>query len=149
MPDKPMTLDDFEAHLDRYGADLDRWPTERASQANRLIAASGAARAMLGESSALETLLEDALPGATLSTGAVRSRILAAVAADAAKPRLFAWLTSGRRLLRPIAFVAALIPLFLGYAIGVGYQPGGVNDDLVSDVSLLAFADYEAYSDAN
>ena len=44
---------------------------------------------------------------------------------------------------------AALIPLCLGYAIGVGYQPGGVNDDLVSDVSLLAFAEYEAYSDAN
>ncbi len=149
MHDKPMTLDDFEADLDRYGADFDRWPAERASQANRLIATSGAARSMLGESSALETLLDDALPDATLSTGAVRSRILAAVANDVTKPRLFAWLTHGRHLLRPIAFAAALIPLFLGYAIGIGYEPGGVNDDLVSDVSLLAFADYEAYSDAN
>ncbi len=149
MHDNPMTLDDFEAHLDRYGADLGRWPAVRASQANRLIATSDAARSMLDESSALETLLDDALSAAILSTGAMRSRILAAVADDATNPRLFAWFTHGQRLLRSIAFAAALIPLFLGYAIGIGYELGGVNEDLVSDVSLLAFADYEAYSDAN
>jgi hypothetical protein len=149
MHDNPMTLDDFEAHLDRYGADFDRWPADGASRANRLIATSAAARSMLGESSALETLLDDALPAATLSTSAVRSRILAAVADDARKPGLFAWLTHGQRLLRPLAIAAALIPLVLGFAIGIGYEPGAINDDLVSDVSLLAFADYETYSDAN
>lgn len=149
MPDKPMTLDEFEAHLDRYGAELDRWPVESASQAERLVADSSAARSLFSESRALEALLDDALPAATLSTVAVRSRILATVTEPAATPGLFAWLTSGSRLLRPVAIVAAVIPLVLGYAIGIGYQPGGVNEDLVSDVSLLAFADYEAYSDAD
>jgi hypothetical protein len=149
MHDKPMTLDDLESHLDRYGADLDRWPAESASQAKRLIADSSGARSLLAEASALAALLDDALPAATLSTGAVRSRILATVTDETAKPRMFAWLTFGPRLLRPVAIAAAIIPLVLGYAIGIGYEPGGVNDDLVSDVSLLAFADYEAYSDAN
>ena len=149
MHDNPMTLDDFETYLDRYGADLGRWPVDRASQANHLIATSDAARSMLNESCALEALLDDALPVATLSTGAVRSRILAAVAGDATGPGLFAWPTRSQRMLRPIAIAALLIPLFLGYAVGIGYQPGAVNDDLVSDVSLLAFAEYEAYSDAN
>jgi hypothetical protein len=149
MHDKPMTLDEFESLLDRYGADLDRWPPEHALHARLLIATSGDARVLLAEASTIAMLLDEALPAATLSTGAVRSRILAAVADEAAKPRMFAWLRSGSRLLRPVAVAVALIPLFLGYAIGIGYQPGGVNDDLVSDVSLFAFADYEAYSDAD
>ena len=146
MPDNAMTLAEFEAHLDRYGAELDRWPVEPASQAKRLVAESSAARSLFAESRALDTLLEDALPVATLSTGAVRSRILAALAEQAAKPGVF---TSGSRLLRPVAIAAAIIPLILGYAIGVGYQPGGVSEELVSDVSLFAFVDYEVYSDAD
>jgi hypothetical protein len=149
MPDNAMTLAEFEAHLDRYGAELDRWPVEPASQAKRLVAESSAARSLFAESRALDTLLEDALPAATLSTGAVRSRILAALAEQGAKPGVFAWLTSGSRLLRPVAIAAAIIPLILGYAIGVGYQPGGVSEELVSDVSLFAFVDYEVYSDAD
>jgi hypothetical protein len=149
MPDKSMTLDEFELQLDRYGANLDRWPVESASRAKRLVADSSGARSLFAESRALEMLLDDALPAATLSTGAVRNRILAAVTEQTAKPHMFAWLNVSPRLLRPVAIAAAVIPLVLGYAIGVGYQPGGVNEDLVSDVSLLAFADYETYSDAN
>jgi hypothetical protein len=149
MHDNPLTLDEFESLLECYGADLDRWPPQQASRARRLTAASGDARMLLTEAGTIATLLDEALPAVTSSTGAVRSRILDAVAEDAAKPRLFAWFRFGPRLLRPVAVAAALIPLFLGYAIGIGYQPGGVNEDLVSDVSLLAFADYEAYPDAD
>lgn len=149
MHDKPMTIAEFELLLDRCGADLARWPAESAAAAKRLIAESSAARTLLAESSALDELLDDALPAATLSTGAVRNRILAAVAEDAATPSMFGWLRFGPRLLRPVAVAAAIIPLALGYAMGVDYGSGGVNEDLVSDVSLLAFADYEAYSDAN
>jgi len=148
MHDKPMTLDEFESNLDRYGADLARWPPEFTARARSLIADSSVARSLLVECRALAALLDDALPAASLSTGAVRSRILAAIEDETAKPT-FAWLRFGPRLLRPVAIAMAIIPLALGYAIGVGYQPGGVNDDLVSDVSLLAFADYEAYSDAD
>jgi hypothetical protein len=149
MHDKPMTLEELELLLDRYGADLARWPADSAAAAKRLIADSSAARAALAESSALDELLDDALPAATLSTGAVRSRILETVTEDTATPSLFGWLKFGPRLLRSAAIAAAVIPLALGYAMGVDYGSGGVNEDLASDVSLLAFADYEAYSDAN
>ena len=149
MHDEPMTLDEFESNLDRYGADLAQWPPELAAPANSLIGESGSARSLLVEARALAGLLYDALHAAPLSTGAVRSRILAAIAEEIAKPGVFAWLRFGPRLLKPVAIAMAIVPLALGYAIGVGYQSGGVNDDLVSDVSLLAFADYEAYSDAD
>jgi hypothetical protein len=149
MHDKPMTLDDFEAGLDRHGADLERWPADAAAQGRRLLAASSDARALMTEARDMAALLGEALPAATLTSAALRSRILAEVTHDGTRSRAFAWLTGGSRILRPVAIAAALIPLFLGYAIGVGYQPGGVSEDLASDVSLLAFADYETYTDAN
>ena len=149
MHDEPMKLDEFEFNLDRYGADLAHWPPELTARANSLIGESSSARSLLVEARALAGLLDDALHAAPLSTSAVRSRILAAIAEETAKPGVFAWLRFGPRLLKPVAIAMAIVPLALGYAIGVGYQPGGVNDDLVSDVSLLAFGDYEAYSDAD
>lgn len=149
MHNNSITLEEFELLLDRHGADLSRWPAHSAAAAEHLIAYSSAARSLLAESNALDELLDDALPAATLSTGAVRSRILAAIAEETATPRFFEWLKLGPRMLRPVAIAAAIIPLALGYAMGVDYGSGGVIDDLASDVSLLAFADYEAYSDAN
>jgi hypothetical protein len=148
MYDQPMTADDFEAHLDRLGPNVDRWPSDLALDARRLLAQSADARAHLKAASALDVLLDDALPAATLSIGAVRSRILEAVARDAARPRWWSWFVQGSGVRRPIAIVAALIPLCLGFAIGI-YEPSSVGDDMASDVSLLAFADYEGYSDAN
>jgi hypothetical protein len=148
MHDKPLTADDFDAHLDRLGPNVDRWPSDLALDARRLLAQSRDARSRLKAASALDVLLDDALPAATLSTGAVRSRILDAVARDAAKPVWWRWFVRGNGVRKPIAIVAALIPLGLGFAIGI-YEPSGVGDDMASDVSLLAFADYEGYSDAN
>ena len=149
MPDKIMTLNDFETLLDRYGAVLDRWPTATAAQANELLAASSDANRLLARSSALDELLDESLPAATLTTAAVRERILADITREAAAPGPFAWLLRGPRILRPIAVAVALIPLLVGYAIGIGYPPNGVNEDLVADVSLLAFSEYEGMSDAN
>ena len=149
MHDTPMTLDEFEAHLDRHGAAFDRWPTAAAARAERLLATSADARTLLAHARDIAALLDAALPAVTLTTGAVRSRVLAEVERDIAQPSAFWWFTHGPRMLRPIAIAVLLIPLGLGYAIGSGDQANGVNEDLVSDVSLLAFADYEAYSDAN
>ena len=145
MRDTPMTLDVFEACLDRHGAFLERWPTAAAAQAERLLATSEEARAQLVEARAIAALLNDALPAVTLTTGAVRSRVLADVERDRARPRALQWFAQGPRILRPIAVAALLIPLCLGYAIGSRDAP---TDDLVSDVSLLAFAEYET-PDAN
>ena len=149
MHDTTMTLEEFESYLDRHGAALDRWPAELAAQARQKLATSREARELLDEARAIAQLLDDALPAGTLTTGALRSRILAEVTAGTARPSSLGWLTGGSWLRRPVAVAALLIPLFLGYAIGAGSQSGGVNEDFASDVSLLAFADYEAYSDAN
>jgi len=148
MHDKPMTDDEFDALLDRRGPNIDRWPSEFALAARRLLAQSPQARAQLKEASALDALLDDAWPAVPLSTGAVRSRILEAVARDAARSSWWRWFVGGTGMRRPIAIVAALIPLCLGFAFGI-YEPTAASDDLVSDVSLLAFADYEGYSDAD
>jgi len=148
MHDQLMTNAEFEAQLDRLGATIDRWPSELALDARRLLAQSADARLRLKEASALEMLLDEALPATSLSTGAVRSRILDAVARDAAGPSWWAWLVGGSGVRRPIAIAVALIPLCLGFAFGI-YEPTTVGDDLASDVSLLAFADYEGIPDAN
>ena len=149
MPDKSMTLHEFENLLDRHGAALDRWPTDIAAKAKQLVSTSIDARTLLANSSALDKLLGEALPAATPTTAAVRARILAGVAREAVARRPFAWLLDRPRILGPIAVAAALIPLCLGYAIGTGYAPNGVNEDLVADASLLAFTEYEGMSDAN
>ena len=148
MHDPTMTADDFDAHLDRLGTNIDRWPADLAHDARRLLAQSADARSRLKSASALDVLLDDAMQAATLSTGAVRSRILDAVARDAERPRWWRWFIRGNSVRRPIAIVAALIPLCLGFAIGV-YEPSSVGDEITSDVSFLAFADYEGYADAN
>ena len=149
MHDTTMTLEEFESRLDRHGADPDRWPADFAMQARSMLATSHDARKLLDEARTIAQLLDDALPAGTLTTGALRSRILAEVTAGTARPWSLGWLTGGSRLLRPVAVVALLIPLFVGYAIGAGSQSSGVNEDLASDVSLLACADYETYTDAN
>lgn len=149
MHDTTMTLEEFESCLDSHGADVDRWPADLAARARSILATSQDARKLHDEARAIAQLLDDALPAGTLTTGALRSRILANVSADTARPWSLGWLTGGSRRLRPFAFAALLIPLFVGYAIGAGSQSAGVNEDLASDVSLLAFADYETYTDAN
>ncbi len=145
MHDTPMTLDAFASCLDRHGASVDTWPHHAAAPARALLEASRPARDLLAESRNMESLLASAMPAAGSTTDALRSRILAEVARQTAGERR--WLGS-HRILRPMTLAAALIPLFLGYAIGVSYQ-GGVTDQLASDVSLFAFTDYETYSDAN
>ncbi len=148
MHDPTMTREEFEACLDRYGTTLERWPADVSERARHTLATSNDARELLAESRAIAALLDDALPAHTLTTGALRSRILSEVSTRAARPAFWAWLMDGPRL-RPVAVGALLIPLFVGYAIGVGSQSDGVDEDLATDVSLLAFADYETYVNGN
>jgi hypothetical protein len=148
MYDKPMTAEEFDELLDGRGPNIDRWPSELALDARRLLANSAQARARLKEASALDALLDDAMSAAPLSTAAVRGRVLEAVARHATLPSWWGWFVGGTGIRRPLAIVAALIPLCLGFAFGI-YEPTAANEDLASDVSLLAFTDYEVYSDAN
>jgi hypothetical protein len=149
MHDETMTIEEFEALLDRYGGVIERWPSESARAARALLAISDAARVRLKQAGALETLLSDAMPAFTLTTGALRSRILAEIGRRATRPRWWSWFMEIGGVRRPIAIAVALIPLSLGFAIGIGYEPAGLSDEFVSNVNLLAFTDYEGYGDAN
>ena len=147
MSNPAMTLDEFDAHLDSHGAELQRWPDEAAARGAKLLETSAAARALHAQAIALAAELDLVSPAIPLTTGALRLRILDAVTRNASARPGFNWLIGGAGWLRPMAL--ALIPLCLGFAIGVGYpEHGSVNDDLITEVSLFAFAAYEEYPDA-
>lgn len=138
-----MTPTEFEHALDVYGADLSRWPDGIATHAHALLERSAAAAALHAQARALSGALDAAFGELPAATTAVRARVLAAIDTPTSNPlaRLAAaWL-------RPLVF--ALVPLTLGFAIGVGYpRQSEVSSDLVSAVSLFAFDAYEEYPDA-
>jgi hypothetical protein len=138
-----MNPTEFEQALDVYGADLARWPEGTAERARALLGVSPLAIALHRQAYALAAELDAAFDLAPLSTGAVRSRVLASIDAP---PR--GWLTMfAAHWLRPLVF--ALIPLGLGFALGIGYpRQSDVSDELVSAVSLFAFDAYQEYADA-
>jgi hypothetical protein len=147
MNQPQMTLQEFEMHLDTHGAGLQRWPPQTAARGAALLETSVPARALHARALALATELDRAFPVHPLTTGALRARILDEVTRNAASHRGVDWLTGTAGWLRPM--VLALIPLCLGFAIGVGYpEHGAVNDELISDASLFAFAAYEEDPDA-
>jgi hypothetical protein len=138
-----MTPTEFEHALDVYGADLSRWPDGVAAHARALLERSAVAAALHAQAQSLSSALDAAFVDAPAATTAVRARILAAIDTPARNP--FAALAA--TWLRPLIF--ALVPLTLGFAIGVGYpRQSEVSSDLVSAVSLFAFDAYEEYPDA-
>jgi hypothetical protein len=147
MHNAPMTLEEFEKLLDVHGASLQRWPATAATRGRELLAESAHARAVHAQAEELEQELDLALPAQSLTTGALRARILDKVARTTANRWGLDRFIGGAGWIRPM--VMALIPLCLGFAIGVGYpESNGVSEDLVSDVSLFSFAAYEDDPDA-
>jgi hypothetical protein len=143
MPEGLMNPIEFERALDIYGADLARWPAATAAQARALLDTSPAAAALHRQARALAVELDAAFDAASLTSGAVRARVLAAIAAPP-RNRLAEF---AAQWLRPVVF--GLIPLCLGFALGVGYPPqSDVSNEQVSDVSLFAFDAYQDYADA-
>ncbi len=122
-----MTIDEFIAHLDVHGADLERWPAELRDAARR-VAATPAGRSELTAARAFETLLEDSLP-APPEMG-LKARILGRV--PFGWP---AWLAPARW--RPLA-AAAAAPLALGFVLG--FASPNEDDGFEDVVSVLAFS---------
>jgi hypothetical protein len=138
-----MTPTEFEHALDVYGADLSRWPDDIAARARALLERSAAAAALHTQARALAAALDTAFDAVPSATTAVRARVLAAIDTPVRNP----FAASAAQWLRPLVF--ALVPLTLGFAIGVGYpRQSEVSSDLVSAVSLFAFDAYEEYPDA-
>ncbi|HEX7037660.1 MAG TPA: hypothetical protein VF210_17960 [Pseudomonadales bacterium] len=136
-----MTRLEFEQALDRWGADLERWPAREAEAARALLATDPQARRALDAARAVDAHLAALRTHRAPSHLAARigTRVRAAAAPPDRLERLFGWLTD--RLWRP-AVLAMLIA-------GAGYLTGlSVNDpadpSLTEDVMTLAFSDIYA-----
>lgn len=146
MSNEPLSLEALALAFDRWGSDLARWPVGEARRAAALIETSEAARRILAEAHALDVLLDS--DSAPLGVGGrARARILEVVLANDPATRFLGWLTRGPFLLRPAAL--ALIPLLIGLGAGIGVSGiGHTDDDLASEVHMLAFDGAEDYRDA-
>jgi hypothetical protein len=151
-----MTQQDFEAALDRWGADLRRWPPAAAAQARRFLAEQPLARQALAAAAAVDAYLQgleqDTAPPHLERQ--IRARIerheqqpaggLAGAPAGVPGATLLDWLTT--RLWRPA--LMALVPILAGFLIGVG-SVGPTDGDVAADMAMLAFSDlYAEFDDA-
>lgn len=98
----------------------------------------------------LDELLDDTygcvpLDGPT--TARLKARILERVATPSDPlSRIMAWLSQGPMLVRPA--VLALVPLALGFALGVSFPEAGAGDDAwMETADLLAFVSIDDYVD--
>lgn len=111
---------DFEALLDRYGADLARWPDAAlSSDARALLVRSLEARTMLDKACRLADLFDAAAMPPPQPTEALVERATAHPQMAARRKRIsvadFSWLGLGRW--HAVAFASCLV---LGILLGVG-----------------------------
>jgi hypothetical protein len=134
MPD--ITQERLEQLLDAYGGAPERWPHAERAAAERLIAASPAARACWDKAAALDRLL-DALP-AEQPDPRLAARVLAAAPRAPRPTRARAW----RRVLVAAVPLAAAAALALW--IGTELQP----TTQTLDIPLASLGTYESPTDA-
>jgi len=133
-----VTATEFEEYLDRYGADIGTWPAALAEPAQMLIERSAVASALHDEAQRTQAMLRDAFTD--IEPIGLKTRILANLEAAPGRSWLD-WLTGA--LWRPAAL--ALVPLVLGFALGVNYAPH--DNDFEDAVTLLVFADLASFDD--
>lgn len=143
LNDSPMTLDDFQSAVDRWGATLSDWPAELVPAAEQLLSgergdadadATRAARAALQAASALDNLFSGIDPHVT--TPGLAERIAANAEPNEVWLRLTNWFQAA---LWRGAF-AMMLPVMLGFIVGVTV-PGEVEDDgLQDELSWLALS---------
>ena len=132
-----MNEKNFEALLDLHGSDLSSWSKDERNEANRLIAQSPAALALLNAEMTVDKLLADAM--VVPIADRLEQKIMARFAA---RKRGFAfdqWLAF---FWKP-AF-AATCSLAFGFYLGAANQELPV--DLVEDLTYVTFYDHEEWS---
>lgn len=131
-----MTQPEFEAGLDRWGADLSRWPPRQARLAEVYLAATADARRSLAAARRTEAYLASLQPHQ--APARLAGRITAATARDhpGAMARLEAWLSGA--LWRPAALASVL--LLSGYLTGISTHDN-LETELADTVVNLAFTD--------
>jgi hypothetical protein len=137
----------FADLLDRHGSDRSRWPERERVFAETLLAVSADARVAFDHARTLDAWLDDAMVAPAPDTRVLRNRILAALPNRDGFARFFDWLRRGPLLWRPVA--VALVPLVLGFLVGIGAPDLlGDDNDIATELSLFAFVATEEYGDA-
>lgn len=128
----PMRLTDFAAALDRHGPRMARWPGAERGAAERLLADSAEARAMLSAAASVDQavagLMQPAHPLPPLAGRAASARTVRAGVVMPSWPRLAAF--------GGAALAASLV---LGFALGTALPPP--DDDDGADAVYLAVND--------
>lgn len=135
-----MTPLEFDQALDRWGADLDRWPPDAAAAGRDRLAHDREARRRLQAALAVEAHLQ------SLKPHAAPAHLAARIAARAGErppadglERALGWLTD--RFWRP-ALLAMLITT-AGYLTGMAVEDP-LDPELAENVMTLAFSDIYA-----
>lgn len=128
-----MDDETFEHSLDRFGPDLDRWPGKHAAEAKRRVEQSVHAREAHLEAVELEFALDVLLPAVAAPLG-LRARVLANL------PEREVWLEwLAVKAWRPVAL--AMVPLVIGFGVGLNVAHGAATQSAVEDDVLLALFD--------
>ena len=123
----------FEHLLDRHGPDFDRWPDNLAAQARHSLERSARARDLLLEARELQSALDEVLPAIDAPLG-LRTRVLANLPEREA---WFEWLT----VTAWRAAALALVPLVVGFGVGLNVAQGATAVEDANDDVLLALFD--------
>ncbi len=146
-----MNIERVKAIIEAYGGDPLRWPQAERDEALAMLEQSDALESLLEDARRLDAVLDEIIP-ADAPTRALRSRILR-IAKQTSGHTLIEgfldWLLDGAprdRVLRPA--MASLLPLLLGFALGVAAPENGVDEvlaqnELADEVARLAFIDTE------
>lgn len=128
----PMRLTDFAAALDRHGPRMARWPAADRGAAERLLADSAGARALLAAATSVDRavagLMQPAHPLPPLAGRATAARTIRSGAVMPSWPRLAAF--------GGAALAASLV---LGFALGMALPPP--DDDDGTDTVYMAVND--------
>ena len=103
-----MTFPEFSAALERYGADLSRWPAGLRAEADRLVATDRAAAGRLSEAERLEGLLARAVEPVPIDAALI-GRIVAGAGEGGKEPRRFLPRPPGRLAAWAAAAIVALL----------------------------------------
>ncbi len=134
-----MTNEEFGDRLDRYGANLEDWPSaDRA--AGRAFVDTTEGRRQLDAAEAFDALLAET--AAVPEPLGLKQRILANVDSRRRPIDFVSWLLAP--LWRPIALAAA--PLAVGFTLGFTYPE---TDSLEEDVAVIAFSEIEEANGAD
>ena len=133
-----MTNEEFGQHLDRYGTNLEHWPTGH-REAGRAFADTAAGRRQLDAARSLDALLAETM--SVPEPLGLKERILANAVSEGRPLDIMSWLFAP--LWRPVAVAAA--PLALGFTLGFTYPE---TDGLEEAVAVIAFTEIEEVNGA-